>query len=59
MTLDDDLDQDGFLFANDCDDENSLVNPDALEIIYNGIDDDCNEVTLDDDLDQDGFPDRR
>jgi len=54
-TLDDDLDQDGFVLADDCDDNNSNINPNQTEEPYNGIDDDCNSSTFDDDLDQDGF----
>ena len=54
-TLDDDLDQDGFTFANDCDDNNPNINPDQIEVIYNGLDDDCDPSTLDDDLDEDGY----
>ena len=51
-----DLDLDGFIHSIDCDDSNPNVNPDSVEIIYNGLDDDCNINTLDDDLDQDGYP---
>ena len=54
-TLDDDLDEDGFVLADDCDDTNPEVNPGQTEIAYNGIDDDCDDSTLDDDLDEDGF----
>lgn len=58
-----DADGDGWVtFENecvpggDCDDTNADVNPGAVEIVYNGVDDDCNPLTLDDDLDEDGFP---
>jgi len=40
-TLDDDLDGDGFLVAVDCNDDDPIINPDAMEI-SNGIDDNCN-----------------
>ncbi len=54
-TLDDDLDEDGFIAANECDDTNPDINPDQSEVPYNGLDDDCDPTTLDDDLDEDGF----
>ena len=54
-TLDDDLDQDGFVLADDCDDANDAINPGQSETPYNQVDDDCDATTLDDDLDQDGF----
>lgn len=50
-----DADNDGFFDDEDCDDNNPLINPSAIEVSYNGIDDDCNAATPDDDLDGDGF----
>jgi len=41
LTLDDDLDEDGFIKANDCDDADATRNPGATEICGNGIDDNC------------------
>ncbi len=50
-----DSDNDGYFSDVDCDDNNSSINPSQAEIVYNGLNDDCNSATLDDDLDQDGF----
>lgn len=50
-----DVDGDGYLVDVDCDDMNENVNPGILEVVYNGLDDDCDPLTLDDDLDEDGF----
>lgn len=51
---DDDIDGDGFLMAEDCNDSNSQINPNAIEMPYNGEDDDCNVSTVDNDIDGDG-----
>ncbi len=46
----------GYVIDNqDCDDQDSMINPSTIETPYNGIDEDCNPLTFDDDLDQDGF----
>ncbi len=56
-----DMDGDGYFdidnscSATDCDDSDASVNPDATEVPYDGIDNDCDPATLDDDLDEDGF----
>ncbi len=50
-----DLDGDGYELADDCDDDDAAVNSGVEEIPYDGIDNDCDEVTPDDDLDGDGY----
>jgi len=42
--------------TGDCDDGNALVNPDQVEVAYDGMDNDCDAATPDDDLDGDGYP---
>jgi len=50
-----DNDGDQYFNNEDCDDNNPNVNPGAVEVAYNGLDDDCNPATFDDDIDQDGY----
>ncbi|MBI4848652.1 MAG: M6 family metalloprotease domain-containing protein [Nitrospirae bacterium] len=50
-----DADLDGYPFCTDCDEGNPSINPGAIEILNNGIDDDCNIFTGDTDADNDGY----
>jgi hypothetical protein len=50
-----DQDNDGYSTLDDCDDTNPNLNPDMVEVPYNGLDDDCNPSTPDDDLDGDQY----
>ena len=50
-----DFDMDGFLFADDCDDMNPNINPDAIDFPDNAIDEDCDGIPYLEDLDMDGY----
>ena len=51
-----DIDGDGFDKDSDCNDTDASINPGAVEILYNNIDDDCDPQTLDYlDADSDGY----
>ena len=49
-----DADDDGFVAADDCDDDDQTIHPGADEVAYDGIDQDCDGTDLVD-VDEDGF----
>ena len=51
----DDFDGDGFINAEDCDDTDANINPAAIEILNNDIDEDCDGIALVIDEDGDGY----
>lgn len=50
-----DRDEDGFTGSSDCDDDDASVNPGATEVVWDGVDNDCDTSTPDDDIDGDGL----
>lgn len=50
-----DPDGDGAPYGEDCDNTDAAVSPNAEELPYDGVDNDCDAGTPDDDLDQDGY----
>ena len=55
MADDDDVDGDGYLQANDCDDTQMSINPGMPEVYNNGIDENCTGMADDADVDNDLF----
>lgn len=54
LRADVDQDEDGYVFENDCNDNNASIYPGASEIPYDGVDQDCDGYDLLD-QDNDGF----
>ncbi len=50
-----DADMDGYTESEDCDDNNPAINPGAVEIPNNNVDEDCDGIALIIDADMDGF----
>lgn len=49
-----DMDGDGFFSDTDCNDNNASINPNALEIPYDGVDENCDNIDMAD-VDMDGY----
>lgn len=50
-----DIDMDGYVNGVDCDDMDSAINPGAVEIPNNDVDENCDGIVLIIDIDMDGF----
>ncbi len=50
-----DIDGDGYRTPEDCDDYNNQINPGAIEVPNNDIDEDCNPLSTEGDIDGDGY----
>ena len=50
-----DDDNDGYSIEVDCDDNNINIHPDAIEIINNDVDENCDGLIEIEDLDEDGY----
>ncbi|MES2588167.1 MAG: C25 family cysteine peptidase [Bacteroidota bacterium] len=55
ITVNNDVDGDGFINTVDCNDNNASIHSGAIEIANNGIDEDCSGADLITDIDGDGF----
>jgi hypothetical protein len=53
--IEEDLDMDGFSTSEDCDDNDPNINPDAIEIVNNDVDEDCDGIAQMIDEDGDNY----
>jgi hypothetical protein len=54
-----DIDGDGYARPGDCRDDNAAIHPDAVDVLDNGIDENCDGQDSKRDSDRDGVPDYR